>query len=217
MPAEPEGVVGRHVGAPRVEAIGIRHVRRIAVDGAEHALDNGATIDRHAGEFEVGGGVARGGLHGGLPAQRLLDAALEVGVVRAGARERLGVVEKGPERVGDEPLGGLDAAKQDDERVRADFAVIEEARVRAGESGEEGVVVDRGSGEARGDRGVEGAHRGVGAGAHGGVSFVVGEGVGEGVVPAAERHVEFARETDDACDDLERDGGGVGGAEFDCS
>lgn len=147
VPPESERGVRGAIGAPRVEAIGVAYVRRIALHRAEHALHDGAAWNRGAVEGEIGGRVARGRLHRRFLAQRFLDGEFEVVAADAHAREQVGMGEQRPERVRDEPFGGFDAAEEDDERVRADLAVVEQARVRAGARAGVGLVVGERSGE----------------------------------------------------------------------
>ena len=61
------------VGAGDVVAVGVREMVRVAVGGAEHALDCRAGTDGDAVECDRLLDVAGAGLHRWLPAHRFLD------------------------------------------------------------------------------------------------------------------------------------------------
>ena len=123
----------RAFSRPHVEAVGIGERRRVAVGGRDRDADELAAADRRAAQRHVRGRVPVDHGRRRLEPQRLLDgvgqpARGRPSRARAASRSR----EQVQDRVGDHPLGRLDAAEEHHRGVGDDLAPPEPARMAAG-------------------------------------------------------------------------------------
>ena len=117
----------RAFGPPEVEAVRVGELLRVAVGARDGDGDQFAAFDRRVAEPDVAGRVAVDHRRRRLQPQRFLDRVRHQAGVGLDQRPLLGVGEQMEHRVGDHPLGRLDAAEHEHGRIGGDLLLGEPA------------------------------------------------------------------------------------------